>query len=938
MRVTSTITGTAAAVAAFSGLASAFTANAKTNVVTYWGQGPNQGSLQDVCKNPNVDIVNIGFINVFPDQGKAGWPGSNFGNACTADVYTYKGTKTQLYSNCPNIGTDIAICQQVYGKKVLLSIGGGYPTNYFINNDTSAANFANFLWGAFGPVKSEWTSTGGPRPFGDAVVDGFDFDIESELSSAPVVNGKALTNYKTNGYVKMIQTFKNTLFPKDSMKPYYISGAPQCIVPDEHFATVVASAWFDFLFVQYYNTAACSARQAVTSGTFKGYNDWAGVKSFNTDVKLYVGLPGSTAAASDASYYLKPSEVKSLVSKVYSNSRFGGIMVWEATYAANNVICNRNYLTWMKQILNAQADGTTLNTVTSPCPAAPVSKDGTCGGYNGYTCAGSAFGSCCSKYGYCGSSADYCSTANCDSKFGKCGVLSSSSSSKKVSSTSSNKVSTSSKKVSSSSKASSSAKIASVSRAAKFAAGANNSTLLAGTGSASAIIAPFGTGIAAAAGTGGLIGTGATTVVVPETIYGTAPVSGARVTPSAGFPQVAPYANSTNPRFGNAANNANNANGAAASQVIVDTTIFVTRTIYQTQIQTVTGTNAQGSATTDYVTETVRVYTTVTPVVTQISVPSSNSNKANNANGAGAAQVVDTTIFATRTVYQTQVQTVTGTNAQGAFTTKYVTETVQVYTTVSPVVTQISVANKANAGNSNSGSPSGSSESTVADDSGKSSNGDTMPALNNDIRYSAVTQTVYKTSYVTATIRQSVVTYTTSYPISTIINYAPTNTNSMSTTTTTVKTTKTFTETIRVGGASNAPFAFNNATANIFAPSGTAIINAAYIPNAAAASSSPSASIIASSSASPVVIYQTQTIVAVQAEETTALAVAAAGPTAGTASNSRIYGAGSNSTAAFERSALEMEMKAVMKGAASNVHTDIGLCVLALFVGAFFVM
>ena len=239
MRASSTITSTAAAVAAFSGLASALTASAKNNVVTYWGQGPNQGSLQDVCKNPNVDIVNIGFINVFPDQGAGGWPGSNFGNACGSETYTYKGTKTQLYSNCPDIGTDIAICQQVYGKKVLLSIGGGYPTNYFIKNDTSAVNFANFLWGAFGPVKSEWTSTGGPRPFGDAVVDGFDFDIESELSTAPTVNGKALTNYKTNGYVKMITTFKNTLFPQDSMKPYYISGAPQCVVPDQHFSGVV---------------------------------------------------------------------------------------------------------------------------------------------------------------------------------------------------------------------------------------------------------------------------------------------------------------------------------------------------------------------------------------------------------------------------------------------------------------------------------------------------------------------------------------------------------------------------------------------------------------------------------------------------------------------------------------------------------------------------
>ena len=113
MRATSAIASTTAAVAAFSNLATAFTASSKTNVVTYWGQGPNQGSLQNVCKNPNVDIVNIGFINVFPDQGKGGWPGSNFGNACGSETYTYNGTSTQLLSNCPDIGTDIAICQSV---------------------------------------------------------------------------------------------------------------------------------------------------------------------------------------------------------------------------------------------------------------------------------------------------------------------------------------------------------------------------------------------------------------------------------------------------------------------------------------------------------------------------------------------------------------------------------------------------------------------------------------------------------------------------------------------------------------------------------------------------------------------------------------------------------------------------------------------------------
>jgi hypothetical protein len=319
------------------------------------------------------------------------------------------------------------------------------------------------------------------------------------------------------------------------------------------------------------------------------------------------------------------------------------------------------------------------------------------------------------------------------------------------------------------------------------------------------------------------------------------------------------------------------------------------------------------------VTKTINEYITVTPVSTKIVAP--NAGKSNADNNAASLEIVESTVFVTRTIYQTSIQPVTRTNAQGAETTEYVTKTVSVYTTVTPTVTQIATPKKAT---SNSGSSSDPSDSTVADQSGNTSNDDTMPAPANDHRYSAVTQTVYSTTYVTATIRQSVVTYTTSYPVSTIVNYAPTNTDSMSTTTTTLKTTKTFTETVHVG-ASAAPFAFNNGTANIFAASGT-VLNAAYTP----------ASLASSSAASQVIILQTQTIVAV-AEDTAA--AAAAGPTAGTASNSRVYPSSNSTTSAYERSvAVQMEMKAVAKGAASNVHTDIGLCILAVFIGAFFVM
>lgn len=48
-----------------------------------------------------------------------------------------------------------------------------------------------------------------------------------------------------------------------------------------------------------------------------------------------------------------------------------------------------------------------------------VSPDGSCGGPNGYVCAGSGFGDCCSAYGYCGSTSDHCG-AGCQGEFGTC--------------------------------------------------------------------------------------------------------------------------------------------------------------------------------------------------------------------------------------------------------------------------------------------------------------------------------------------------------------------------------------------------------------------------------------------------------------------------------------------------------------------------------------
>jgi chitinase len=93
-------------------------------------------------------------------------------------VYVIDGVTTGLLANCHQIVEDIPLCQEA-GKKIFLSLGGATPASgQVIDSEESAVDFANFLWGAFGPVDSEWTAQGLPRPFDDIVVDGFDFDIE----------------------------------------------------------------------------------------------------------------------------------------------------------------------------------------------------------------------------------------------------------------------------------------------------------------------------------------------------------------------------------------------------------------------------------------------------------------------------------------------------------------------------------------------------------------------------------------------------------------------------------------------------------------------------------------------------------------------------------------------------------------------------------------
>jgi hypothetical protein len=79
--------------------------------------------------------------------------------------------------SCPQLEDYIDICQQTYGKKVLLSIGGSTSSLSFLSA-SDASDFANILWQLFGPPGSLDIQL---RPFGNVSIDGFDVGKSSIL-------------------------------------------------------------------------------------------------------------------------------------------------------------------------------------------------------------------------------------------------------------------------------------------------------------------------------------------------------------------------------------------------------------------------------------------------------------------------------------------------------------------------------------------------------------------------------------------------------------------------------------------------------------------------------------------------------------------------------------------------------------------------------------
>ncbi|KAF7364510.1 Carbohydrate-binding module family 5 protein [Mycena venus] len=253
-----------------------FDQNRSDNIAIYWGQNsygasfPNaSGSQQNLgiyCQDSNINTIPIAFVDVF--FGTGGVPVINLADSC--QNATFPGTSLL---NCGGLSGAISTCQE-NGIIVTISLGGGSSTVGF-SSDSEAESFAETIWNTFLGGQSD------TRPFGSAILDGVDLDIEN---GSPV------------GYTAFVNRIR--VLSRDSVKKYYISAAPQCFFPDAYLGDTLNAVGFDMLYVQFYNNPECGLEHFNDPSiwNFDIWDSWA-KQSPNPNIKIYIGAPASEYAA-----------------------------------------------------------------------------------------------------------------------------------------------------------------------------------------------------------------------------------------------------------------------------------------------------------------------------------------------------------------------------------------------------------------------------------------------------------------------------------------------------------------------------------------------------------------------------------------------------------------------------------------------------------------
>lgn len=291
-----------------------FDMSSNKNLAVYWGQNSYgavnptdtanwQQPISYYCNDDIINTIPIAFLDEFYSTDNL--PSINLANTCTT---VFSGTNLL---NCSFLASDIEFCQAA-GKIVTISLGGATGSVGF-TSDSEGAAYAQTIWDLF----LEGSSS--TRPFGSAVLDGIDMDIEGGTQT---------------GFVSFLTALR-TLMDGGS-KPYYITAAPQCPYPDAYIGTTLDEFAFDAVYVQFYNNyCGLTNYDDPYDWNYSTWDNWAKTVSPNPNVKVYIGAPASSSAA--GSGYVSPSTFTPIIQETMAEySSFGGVMLWDASQAYAN--------------------------------------------------------------------------------------------------------------------------------------------------------------------------------------------------------------------------------------------------------------------------------------------------------------------------------------------------------------------------------------------------------------------------------------------------------------------------------------------------------------------------------------------------------------------------------------------------------------------------
>lgn len=237
----------------------------------------------------------------------------------------------------------------------------GETCEYGFTSNEDAAQTASDIWQLFlGGYPSEESAA--LRPFGDAVLDGIDLDIEC---AAEGTNPAYYTAFVEQLHALMSDSSNpDAATASLGTASYLITAAPQCIFPDAYLGPDTeglvlsnSTMHLDYLWPQFYNNPSCQFNStdegAGFQQSFQTWSSWAA--SAAPAIEVLVGLPASASAAGMG--YMAPDDEQDQIRLIQESNatNFGGVMLWSAAWESANAATNQPYLPTVLQSLTGLA-------------------------------------------------------------------------------------------------------------------------------------------------------------------------------------------------------------------------------------------------------------------------------------------------------------------------------------------------------------------------------------------------------------------------------------------------------------------------------------------------------------------------------------------------------------------------------------------------------